>query len=76
MIHALDSIGERDYADSASRFWLASTRPDGGPHLMAVAIVWDGGRFHLCTGAEPRRAATSVVDLDRNSILFDEHVYI
>lgn len=50
VMDALASIGDRDYADPGSRFWLATTRPDGGPHLMAVGIVWDAGRFYLCTG--------------------------
>ena len=51
VIDALDRIGERHYADPGSRFWLATTRPDGASHLMAVGIVWDSGRFYLSTGA-------------------------
>ena len=51
VIDALDTTGDRDYADPASRFWIATTRPDGRPHVMAVGIVWDGDRFYLCTGA-------------------------
>ena len=51
VIDALDATGDRDYADPGSRFWLATTRPDGRPHVMAVGIVWDHGRFYLCTGA-------------------------
>ena len=52
---ALDTSGDRDYADPASRFWIATTRPDGRPHVMAVGIVWDGGRFYLCTGARTQK---------------------
>jgi len=51
VIEALDTVSERDYADAASRFWIATTRPDGRPHLMAVGIVWDDGKFYLSTGA-------------------------
>ena len=51
VIEALDTTGDRDYADPGSRFWIGTTRPDGRPHVMAVGIVWDGGRFYLCTGA-------------------------
>jgi PPOX class probable F420-dependent enzyme len=51
VIAALGTTGDRDYVDASSRFWLATTRPDGRPHLMAVGIVWDGGRFYLSTGA-------------------------
>ena len=51
VLAALDGTGDRDYADAGSRFWLATTRPDGRPHLMAVGIVWDQGKFYLSTGA-------------------------
>jgi hypothetical protein len=50
VIDALDTVGDRDYADPGSRFWLATTRPDGRPHVMAVGITWDAGRFYLVTG--------------------------
>lgn len=55
VITALDTIGDRDYADPGSRFWIATTRPDGRPHLMAVGIVWDAGRFYLCTGPRTQK---------------------
>jgi hypothetical protein len=54
-IDALDGTRDRDYVDSSSRFWLATTRPDGSPHLMAVGIVWDNGRFYLSTGAATQK---------------------
>ena len=55
VITALDTTGARDYSDPGSRFWLATTRPDGRPHVMAVGIVWDAGRFYLCTGARTQK---------------------
>jgi hypothetical protein len=51
VIEALDKTADRNYADPASRFWIATTGPDGRPHLMAVGIVWDGRKFYLSTGA-------------------------
>jgi hypothetical protein len=51
VIDALDKTADRNYADPASRFWIATTRPDGRPHLMAVGIVWNEGKFYLATGA-------------------------
>ena len=51
VVDALDKTSELEVPDSASRFWIATTRPDGGPHLMAVGIVWDNGKFYLSTGA-------------------------
>ncbi len=62
MIGALNTVGDRDYADSASRFWIATTRPDGAPHLMAVGIVWDGSRFYLCTGARTQKGRNLAYD--------------
>ena len=38
-------------ADSASHYWIGTTRPDGRPHLAGVGIVWDDGKFYLSTGA-------------------------
>jgi hypothetical protein len=51
VIEALDKTRELETTDAAGRFWIATTRPDGRPHLMAVGIVWDDGRFYLVTGA-------------------------
>ncbi|HYI67652.1 MAG TPA: pyridoxamine 5'-phosphate oxidase family protein [Candidatus Limnocylindrales bacterium] len=51
VIEALNKTGDLEVADAASRFWIATTRPDGGPHVMAVGIVWDDGKFYLSTGA-------------------------
>jgi hypothetical protein len=48
---ALDRTSDLEVADSAGRFWIATTRPGGGPHVMAVGIVWDNGKFYLSTGA-------------------------
>jgi hypothetical protein len=51
VIEALDKTRELEDNDAAGRFWVATTRPDGRPHVMAVGIVWDDGRFYLVTGA-------------------------
>lgn len=56
VIDALNQTGERHYADSAARFWIATTRLDGGPHVAAVGIVWDGGKFYMVTGAGTQKA--------------------
>jgi F420H(2)-dependent biliverdin reductase len=31
--------------------WLATTRPDGRPHLVPIWFVHEGGRFYICTQA-------------------------
>ena len=51
VIEALEKTRELEDNDAAGRFWVATTRPDGRPHVMAVGIVWDDGRFYLVTGA-------------------------
>ena len=51
VIHALDRTRDLEVADSASHYWIATTRPDGRPHMMGIGIVWDDGKFYLSTGA-------------------------
>ncbi len=55
VIDALDGVRDLEVADSASHFWLATTRPDGRPHMMGVGIVWDGEEFYLSTGARTQK---------------------
>jgi PPOX class probable F420-dependent enzyme len=38
------------------RFWLATTRADGTPHLMPVWAVWSGEGLAFSTGRETRKA--------------------
>src|SRR5688500_20210865 len=51
VIDALDKTSDLEVADSAGRFWVGTTRPDGRPHVIARSIVWDDGKFYLSTGA-------------------------
>src|SRR5438093_11426433 len=30
--------------------WLATTRPDGGPHVVGIGAVWHEGRFYFTSG--------------------------
>jgi Pyridoxamine 5'-phosphate oxidase len=36
--------------------WLATTRPDGRPHLMPVIAVWVDDAFHFIAAASTRKA--------------------
>ena len=56
VIEALDGTRDLPVSDSASHYWIATTRPDGRPHMMAVGIVWDDGKFYLSTGAGTQKA--------------------
>ncbi len=37
-------------------WWLASTRPDGRPHLMPIWAVWVGEGVGFSTGSDSRKA--------------------
>jgi len=50
VVEALDATRDLEVADSASHYWIATTRPDGRPHVAGVGIVWDDGTFYLVTG--------------------------
>jgi len=42
--------------EKAHNFWVASTRPDGRPHVMPVWAVWMDGALYFSTGAKSRKA--------------------
>jgi len=37
-------------------YWMATTGPRGGPHVMVVWGVWVGSAFYFSTGRESRKA--------------------
>lgn len=38
------------------QYWIATSRPDGRPHLMIVWGLWWDGAFYFCTGETSRKA--------------------
>jgi hypothetical protein len=36
--------------------WLATTNPDGGPHVAGVGAVWADGRFFVTSGPNTRKS--------------------
>jgi len=42
--------------EKSHNYFVATTRPDGRPHLMAVWGVWAGGAFYFSTGAKSVKA--------------------
>jgi hypothetical protein len=42
--------------------WLATTRPDGRPHLMPVIGFWVDGAMHVVAGEETRKARNIAAD--------------
>jgi nitroimidazol reductase NimA-like FMN-containing flavoprotein (pyridoxamine 5'-phosphate oxidase superfamily) len=35
--------------------WLATTRPDGRPHVAGIGALWVDGSFYIVTGADTRK---------------------
>lgn len=35
--------------------WLATTRPDGRPHVAGIGALWVDGKFYIVTGAHTRK---------------------
>ena len=38
------------------RYWLATTRPDGRPHIAGFGGLWDDGTVYLVSGAATRKS--------------------
>lgn len=36
--------------------WLATVRPDGGPHVMPLGVLWVDGAFYFTAGPATRKA--------------------
>ncbi len=37
-------------------FWLATTRPDGGPHVAGVGALWVDGKIYFTSGTRTRKS--------------------
>jgi Pyridoxamine 5'-phosphate oxidase len=46
-----------DAGDVPPSWWLATTRPDGRPHLTAVGALWADGKVYFVTGPGTRNLA-------------------
>jgi uncharacterized pyridoxamine 5'-phosphate oxidase family protein len=44
------------------QYWIATTRPDGRPHVMVIWALWMDGRLYFATGSTSRKAR----NLDRD----------
>ena len=45
-----------DRLDKSRQYWIATTRPDGHPHVMIVWALWMDGVLYFSTGKESRKA--------------------
>jgi hypothetical protein len=45
-----------DRLKKSRQYWIATTRPDGAPHLMIIWGLWFEDSFWFSTGAASRKA--------------------
>ncbi len=48
--------------ENAKRYWLATTRPNGAPHVMPVWGIWLDGAFCFMTSAGSRKGRNLAVN--------------
>ena len=61
-VAALDSIAPMPPTEAAGRYWLATVRPDGRPHVMPVGILWHDRAFYFSAGAGTQKAKNMARD--------------
>ncbi len=42
--------------NKSRQYWIATTRPDGRPHVMVVWALWMDGALYFSTGSQSRKA--------------------
>src|SRR4051794_31508202 len=45
------ALAQLEAASGPGSYWLATTRPDGRPHVAAVGALWVDGKVYFVTGA-------------------------
>jgi len=45
-----------DRLKKSRQFWIATTRPDGRPHVMVIWALWFDGALYFATGSTSRKA--------------------
>ena len=43
-------------ARKPTTYWLATTRPDGRPHIAGVGALWAGGKLYFTSGDRTRKS--------------------
>ena len=46
----------QDRLSKSRQYWIATTRPEGAPHLMIIWGVWMADGFYFSTGKNTRKA--------------------
>jgi hypothetical protein len=56
------ALARLENPEEARTCWLATTRPDGRPHLMPVIAFWIDGAMHIVAGEGTRKARNIAAD--------------
>ncbi len=59
---ALDLLDHMHENSTHTPIWLATTRPDGRPHMAAVGALWLDGRFYFVSGDGTRKSRNLAVN--------------
>jgi hypothetical protein len=51
-------------AGAAGSYWLATTEPDGRPHVAAVGALWVDGKIYFVTGSRTRKGRNLAANPD------------
>ena len=49
--HAMFELHDRQRLETERNLWLATTCPNGSPHLVPIWFVWLDDKVYLCTSA-------------------------
>jgi hypothetical protein len=50
------ALAQLEGSGGGATYWLATTRPDGRPHLAAVGGLWVDGKVYFTSGAAARKS--------------------
>jgi hypothetical protein len=50
------ALAQLDAGGAGATYWLATTRPDGRPHIAAVGGLWVDGKVYFTSGAAARKS--------------------
>jgi hypothetical protein len=56
-------LDQLESADTKGSYFLATTRPDGLPHMTGIGALWSDGKFYIVSGASTRKSQ----NLDQNN---------
>ena len=70
---ALEKLEKSQPQPSGTTF-LATTRPDGRPHLAGIGAVWDEGKVYIVSGPETRKSRNLAENTSSAVAMFCAHL--